>query len=366
MKIAIVEPFFGGAHKSWINALQKHLPFNFHLFTLPARHWKWRMEAGAISLAQKVNETQQKFDIFLVSDMLNLSLFKAMLNTDYQQVKIILYFHENQLTYPWSATDDDVKLQRDRHYQFINYTSALLADKVLFNSHYNKNSFFKALPKFLKAFPDDVNLNTVKAIEQKSFVLPLAFDLSIFYKERTTKNELPILLWNHRWEYDKNPELFFETLFAFKAKGLKFQLIVLGEKTKKYPKIFDKAAEKLKEEIIHFGYVESQQKYIELLQKADCLPVTSVQDFFGISVIEAIAAGAMPILPNQLAYLEHLDFDGFYKDNESFATKLEGFIVNWYSLNLGEIQQQSAKIFQQIEKYDWIILKAKYLSAVEA
>ena len=61
------------------------------------------------------------------------------------------------------------------------------------------------------------------------------------FEIKDKKNEIPILLWNHRWEYDKNPDAFFNALFQLKNKGIKFQLIVLGESYKNSPPIFKKA-----------------------------------------------------------------------------------------------------------------------------
>ena len=61
--------------------------------------------------------------------MLNLPVFKSLIKSN---VKIVLYFHENQITYPWSDNDPDIKLKRDQHYGFINYTSALIADEIIF------------------------------------------------------------------------------------------------------------------------------------------------------------------------------------------------------------------------------------------
>jgi len=116
--IALIEPFYGGSHKYWIDGLIENLDFNFFTFTLPARHWKWRMEAGAISLAYKINQQKTEFDLFVVSDMLNVALFKSLLIDKYKKTKLILYFHENQLSYPWSKEDNDVKLKRDKHSQF--------------------------------------------------------------------------------------------------------------------------------------------------------------------------------------------------------------------------------------------------------
>lgn len=42
--------------------------------------------------------------------------------------------------------------------------------------------------------------------------------------------------------------------------------------------------------------------YRELVSTCDIVVSTALQEFFGISVIEAIAAGCRPVLPNRLSY----------------------------------------------------------------
>ena len=54
------------------------------------------------------------------------------------------------------------------------------------------------------------------------------------------------------------------------------------------------------------GFVDSFEEYARLLHLADILPVTSQQDFFGGSVVEAIYCNCHPILPNRLAYTDHI------------------------------------------------------------
>lgn len=303
-KIALLEPFMTGSHQKWAQGLAKFSQHSIDLYGLPGRFWKWRMHGGAISLAQKILASNKEYDVFLGSDFLDLALFKSLVGSKYPKAKYYIYFHENQICYPWSPTDQDVQLKRDRHYGFINYSSALVADKVFFNSDFHKEIFLASLPAFLRQFPDNHNLETIDFIKQKSQTLPLALELPTL---PANLSKIPnSILWNHRWEYDKNPEAFFNTLKSIKNLGIPFQLIVLGEQTQKYPAIFDWAKEVFKEEIIHFGYAESSAAYWSWLQKASILPVTSNQDFFGISIIEAMHANVYPILPNRLAYPSHI------------------------------------------------------------
>ena len=252
MKILLLEPYYGGSHRSWTDGLVASSSHDIAIYTLPASHWKWRMHGAAVSFAKRFMEDALRPDLILCSDMLDLSTFLGLTVKKSKGVKTAIYFHENQLSYPWSMTDEDVKRQRDNHYKFINYSSALAADFVFFNSDYHYASFFEALLPFLKAFPDHQNLDTLDAIKSKSQVLNLALDLKKLDGFAKAKiSDVPILLWNHRWEYDKNPDLFFQTLINLKKKGLKFKLVVLGQAYAKSPKIFEEAQTALNLSLIH-------------------------------------------------------------------------------------------------------------------
>ena len=358
MHILLTEPFFTGSHRQWAQGLAGRSRHHFELLTLPGRHWKWRMYGGAVELARQFNDLEAVPDLILATDMLDVATFLALTREKSAGIPVAVYFHENQVTYPWSPTDEDVKLGRDNQYGFVNYTSALVADRVFFNSHFHKNSFLEALPDFLRQFPDCQGLDNIPQIAAKSEVLPLGLNLRIFDEYKTRKqHSKPVLLWNHRWEYDKNPELFFRTLFRLKAEGVSFRLIVLGEAFGKYPPIFDEAKESLMDELIHFGYAPDFATYAHLLWQADILPVTSRQDFFGGSVVEAVYCDCYPLLPKRLAYPEHLPeavhAAHFYEDEDSFYPALKRLLQTW-----NELPEFSGA--QYVKKYDWQNLTAVY------
>ena len=348
LNILLIEPFFTGSHAEWCKGFQRYSRHSVEIVSLEGRHWKWRMHGGAISIARKL---QDKFaDLIIVSDMIDLALLKSMLPTQLSGIPIALYMHENQLTYPWSKGDVDIELKRDRHYGFINYSSALIADRILFNSHYHLSSFIDELPRFLTAFPDHRNIDSVVEIKEKSSVLHLGMNLKKYDKYyQKFENEVPVLLWNHRWEYDKNPEEFFNTLILLKDEGFAFQLIVTGESYKYSPEIFEIAKSELRKEIIHFGWVDSIEKYAELLWRADIIPVTSYQDFFGGSVVEAMYCGCYPLLPNRLSYPEHLQEASHLYSDGLFKEILAENLVNSQSFN-----------GQFLIPYDWTLLIEKY------
>ncbi len=296
--------------------------------------------------------------------MLDLTTFLSLTRSRTQGIPVAVYFHENQITYPWKGEKSGADTELNRQYGFINYTTALSADKVFFNSQYHQESFLSGLKTFLKAFPDRQELQNVDIIRKKSSVLYLGMDLSEFDNDKKTKHsDVPVLLWNHRWEYDKNPELFFNTLFRLKSEGVSFKLIVLGESYKNSPPVFEEARQKLENEIIHFGFAESRQVYRELLHTADILPVTSNQDFFGGSAVEAMYCNNYPILPDRLAFPEHipedLKKDHIYTSDEHFYQLLKTSIGKRPFLN----PSQPYKNF--VTKYDWVTLAAKYDHALD-
>jgi glycosyltransferase involved in cell wall biosynthesis len=134
-----------------------------------------------------------------------------------------------------------------------------------------------------------------------------------------------VILWNHRWEHDKNPDVFFESLRALKDRKVDFGLVILGESFKEYPAVFDRAREALKEKILHAGYVPDQRDYANMLSRCDIVVSTSDHEFFGISIIEAVRAGCTPLVPNRLSYPELFPEEFLYEDND-LTDRLEGLI----------------------------------------
>ena len=354
MKILLVEPFFTGSHQSWAESLGHHSRHSIDLLTLPGRHWKWRMHGGAISLARKYREKAKSYDLILATDMLDLPAFIAHAGIDKNR-KTAIYFHENQLTYPWSPNDEDLNHGRDNHYSFINYSSALIADYCLFNSEYHKNIFIKSLSDFLNQFPDHRDKENIRLINKKSSVLHLGLELKELLNFSRIKNKIPVLLWNHRWEYDKNPDDFY--IFITELKKIRpFKLIVTGERYKSIPPIFNRIEHEFEADILHFGYCERKENYYDLLGQSDFLPVTSNQDFFGGSVIEAMAAGCIPILPNRLTYPEHLSAklrEALIYNSRDEAIDI---IVNLIDCNTVNVQE----VRNQVKKYTWEKMILKY------
>ncbi len=353
MKICLLEPFFGGSHKSWAEGLQKHLDAEVHILSLKGKHWKWRMHGGAISLAKQFNALEQSFDLLLATDMLDLNIFLAHTRRKTEGVPVAIYFHENQLSYPWSSTDQDVDKGRNLHYAFINYASALAADQVYFNSEYHRSSFLNELERFLRFYPDERNLDELPKLRERSEVLPIGMELKAFDAIKIKKVKGPRqILWNHRWEYDKNPASFFELLRELQTEGIAFQLAVLGESFAQEPKEFVAAKKQFSNEISHWGYVDSFEEYAQILWSSHLLPVTSIQDFFGISIVEASYCGVTPMLPNRLSYPELCSGKFLYQDlNQTIKQALT------------DSSLESAR--SEVNRFDWSVLAPQYLSSFE-
>ena len=366
MKILYLEPYYSGSHKQWINNYKKFSKNKITILGLKGSKWKWRMHGGAVTLANKFLSLNKVFDLIICSDMLNLPVFKSLCIKKLNKSKIVTYFHENQLSYPWSPHDPDITKKRDLHYAFINYSSSLVADHNFFNSYYHKDSYISALKKYLNKMPDLKNKNTINEINNKSSVLHVGCNLNININQKNRPNDIPVILWNHRWEYDKNPELFFNILFELNDKNIDFRLVVLGERYDNYPKIFDIAQKKLKNKLIYTDYCSSYDEYCQWLSKSDILPVTSIQDFFGISIIEAVSLGVFPILPNRLSYpelFEDVEFNAklFYQSDKELKNKIAETLNN-----LSQIQNEKLYLQKYVKnKYDWSIIAPTYDTAFQ-
>jgi len=314
MKILALEPYYGGSHKAFLDGWTKSSRHEWDLFTLPANKWKWRMRASAIEFAYEVNRRLgqgQTWDVIFCSDMLNLAEFLGLAGPKLRKIPAVVYFHENQLTYP-----SRFEQERDNHFAMTNMTTALSAVSVWFNSSFHRDDFLSALKSFLRRMPDHRPLDAIEDVRKKSSVYPQGIESFAVRKKRPS---VPIrILWAARWEHDKNPEDFFEALKHVKEGGIDFRLSVIGEQFKDAPEVFTWARDFFEDHIDRWGYQEGRSEYESALGEADIIVTTAIHEFFGISVVEAIAAGAYPILPKRLSYPEIISGIETETDNEIF------------------------------------------------
>jgi len=78
MRVLLLEPYYGGSHRRWADGYLRTTSHDLTLLTLPAQAWKWRMQGGAVTLARQFRDLQQRPDVILASDMLDLTVFRAL------------------------------------------------------------------------------------------------------------------------------------------------------------------------------------------------------------------------------------------------------------------------------------------------
>lgn len=304
MRVLALEPYDGGSHRAFLDGWMAE--GGSHAWTrlsLPPWKWKWRMRHAAITFAAELRErvrAGERWDAVFCSSMLPLAEWRGLAPPEVARLPAVVYFHENQLTYP-SRVDDP----RDVHFALIHFAACLAADAVWFNSAFHQEEFLAALGDLLERMPDHRPSWAVEEIRVKTAVHPQGITPPA--PRLGPRRPGPLrLLWAARWEYDKNPQLFFDALDRLRDRGAAFRLSVVGESFRQVPEVFAQARERFADRIDRWGYQETRADYESALAEADVIVSTADHEFFGVSVVEAVAAGCRPLLPRRLAYPEIL------------------------------------------------------------
>ncbi|XP_061181500.1 glycosyltransferase-like domain-containing protein 1 [Saccostrea echinata] len=462
----LIEPFYGGSHKQLIDMIYNTIP-DCHLITMTAKKWHWRSRVAALYLAQNI-PVSKDYRVLFCSSVLNLAELTA-LRPDLAPLKKIIYFHENQLIYPVRE-----KKERDIQHGYNQILSCLVADRVVFNSHHNMESFLSSIDHFLHIIPDYRPKNLANQIRSKCQVIyfPLLdrkkfstdeglqmdscslpcnqinnpasqelianqsttsetilsyqgsdseserlttnedltlelqrsicgtesitpsemldldsknknstkrtelvtsntstsenqtctltdqsnitdtvtanstanqmqkfTDLSVIQAQRShdlqnsvsrdnlpKQEERPLhIVWAHRWEHDKGPESFFNTVINLHKEGCRFKLSVLGEQFTDNLGVFEKSKPILGEHLEHWGYVPSKAEFHRVLEKADVAVSTALHEFFGVSMLEAVQMKCYPLCPNRLVYPEIYPKQYLYNTDNQLLKTLRRF-----------------------------------------
>ncbi len=354
MRLFLASSYHSGSHRAWAEGYAAHSRHKVHLVTMPGSFWQWRLTGGFVGLAAGIEEAADRFghpDALLTTSLVDLAGLRGMVSRRLGSIPTAIYMHENQITYPAIS-----RSRTERNYGLINWTSLVAADSIAFNSDFHRRSLLAALPGFLNEFPDERQHSHLEQVEAKTNVLPVG--CSIGGIPIGPKDDPPIVLWNHRWDPDKAPESFIRIVQRLTAIGTDFRIALAGERFVKQRPEHDASIAALGGLVIVDDHLD-RDHYLEVLGRSTIVVSTALQEFFGLSVVEAMAAGAFPILPRELVYPERVPRD--LADQMLFRTEDEAVELIAVALDsVDQTRQTGLAMRSLVEQFDWSIVAPRY------
>jgi glycosyltransferase involved in cell wall biosynthesis len=132
----------------------------------------------------------------------------------------------------------------------------------------------------------------------------VGIDLTRLESHSPDRGSPPLVLWNHRWDPDKAPEAFLDLCLDL-AESVDFRVALAGERFVGQGDEYRPLIDRLGDRVVVDRFLP-RDEYDRLLVTADIVVSTAHQEFFGVSVVEAMHAGVFPVLPDRLVYPERV------------------------------------------------------------
>lgn len=319
MKVLLLSAYAARSHVHWQNMLQTMFAhWQWHILSLPARHFSWRVRGNALYWSMVERELLEKrYDLLVATSMVDLATLRGLVPV-LASVPTVLYFHENQFEYPQAGKQHNLV-----EAQITSIYSALAADSIVFNSRYNHDSFMAGCAALLQKLPDYVPPEVLPRLLERASLLPVPLDEG---RSKAVQPEWPgefrqvnggplRLLWVGRFEHDKGGEGLARILQQLDAKGLEYELAMVGQQFRQSPPVFSEIESSFCHRLVHVGFLESPSRYRAILQAADVVLSTAIHEFQGLAVMEAVARDCLPVVPDRLVYPEIYPADCRYESH---------------------------------------------------
>jgi glycosyltransferase involved in cell wall biosynthesis len=298
VEVLLVEPWYGGSHRAWVDAYVSATAHHVRPVVHEDRFWRWRLRGAAVTLAAAIEADIQMHgpvDVVLVSGMVDLAQLLGLLRGSLAGVPVALYLHENQVVYPHAdAVDADAAWRT--------WTSMLAADAVWINSAYHLDVLGEGLRQLLPAAPDRGHGHLLEPLLQTVEIVPVGVRFGSQPIERA-ENPIPVVLWNHRWDSDKNPDVFVRAIQRISAAGTDLRVVLAGEDSWEGDVRRSDARARLGDLVLASGPFDASD-YHGWLRRSDVVVSVADHEYWGVSVVEAIQAGCVPVLPDAHSYPE--------------------------------------------------------------
>jgi glycosyltransferase involved in cell wall biosynthesis len=308
MRVLLLSAYAAGSHVHWQRSLQSMFPsWEWQILSLPPRHFSWRVRGNPLYWAlEEPEKLAVDYDLLIATSMVDLATLRGLVPA-LAAIPAIVYFHENQFEYPQGNRQHSLL-----EAQMVSIYSALAADRIVFNSRYNMRTFLQGCSNLMSRLPDHVPHDLPGVLQEKSSVLavpsdkpPVADAAAVWpwtpgsWPQRSVR-----LCWLGRFEHDKGGDGLLRILYRLEQAELDYELSVTGQQFRRSPEVFEQIESGFRHRLVQFGYVESREAYGSLLSGADIVLSTSLHEFQGLAVQEAVACGCLPVVPERLVYPE--------------------------------------------------------------
>jgi glycosyltransferase involved in cell wall biosynthesis len=288
----LLSAYRADSHAAWADwVIDSQSQFRWQRLELPGRHFRWRIRGNPLSWLDRLPAGRP--ELIVATSMVDLATLRG-LNPRIAPVPAVYYFHENQFAYP---RGDRQVTSLDA--QMVQLYGALAAQRLLFNSRYNRDSFLDGVAALLRRLPDATPSGLPARLAARAAVCPVPIRPIVSGRGK----DPGLILWNHRWEYDKAPERFCDAMLMLAERGVDFRLALLGPRARPVPRPLARLRARLASRIVADGLLE-RPAYRDLLAHASIVVSTAIHEFQGLAVLEAASAGARPLVPDALCYPE--------------------------------------------------------------
>lgn len=370
MHILLLSAYDADSHRRWHQGLRAHFPeYHWTTLTLPPRYFSWRIRGNSLSWSFTQREVlERRYDLVIATSMTDLSTLRGMV-PNLASIPTLVYFHENQFAYPENRLHE-CEPQRNVEPQILNLYTALCGDAIVFNTEFNRQTFLQGVAALLKKLPDHVPKGVVEQLSERSSVIPVPLEEVCFTTPGCSSAEeaelwpargatRPLrLLWAARWEFDKGPELLLAILQELQSRGVDFQLCLLGQGFRQAPPQFGNIQTEFSRQLVQFGHEPDVLRYRQWLATADMVLSTALHEFQGLAVLEAIAAGCVPVLPRRLSYPEMVSDPYLYDVAVSSITRQAQNAVD--CILALQTHNREARLQVDVRRWSWAEQQAGY------
>jgi len=155
----------------------------------------------------------------------------------------------------------------------------------------------------------------VEGLSDKIFVTGLPFYSKELIEKYPIQDKENILVFPHRLDIEKHPELFDMLVAYLNSKGVEFTPVKTIVET------------------------SSRDEYFKLLAKSKVMVSFADQETFGYSTLESMALGNVVVVPNGLSYEETVPIDNRYGDTKECFEMVEKALLNYSKPKYAEIDK---------------------------